>query len=152
MAVRFKLIREKSDLTQEKVANILGISKTNYNYFENEERFIPLKHLNNYCDYFKVSMDYVFNLSSENINSKSKVVLNSRVVGDRIRKIRKMKKLTQEELASLLNTSQSTISAYEKGETLIITSFLYELCRRLNISMDYVTGRSNVIKIFENHD
>ena len=148
MAVRFKLIREKSDLTQERVASILGISKTNYNYFENEERFIPLKHLNNYCEYFNVSMDYVFNLSSYNVTSKGKILLNPIVVGERIRKVRKMNNLSQKQLAELLNTSQSTISAYECGETLIITSFLYELCKRLNISMDYITGRSNIVSIF----
>ena len=148
MAVRFKLIREKSDLTQEKVANILGISKSNYNYFENEERFIPLKHLNNYCDYFNVSMDYVFNLSSLSINHKSSFKLDPVLVGRRIRKIRKLNNLTQKQLASLVNTSQSTISSYEKGNTLIITAFLYGLCRCLNVSMDYITGRSNVIKIF----
>ena len=147
MAVRFRFIREKLELTQQQVADRIGVSKTNYNYFENEERFIPLKHLMKYCECFDVSIDYIFELTDTIITSKRKVVLDKKIIGERIKSIRKMKKLTQCELAELLNTSQSTISSYENGETLIITAFLYELCKRLDISMDYVTTRSNVIKV-----
>ena len=150
MTVRFRIIREKKELTQQKMADILGISKTNYNYFENEERFIPLKHLNNYCNEFDVSMDYIFKLNNINLVSKKIEHLDRKLIGTRIKEIRLMKGLTQSQLAKILNTSQSTISFYEKGETLILTSFLYELCKRLNVSMDYITGRSNVIKIFNN--
>lgn len=148
MAIKLKNIREKNDLTQQRVADILGISKTNYNYFENEERIIPLKHLNNYCNNFGVSMDYVFNLMNENTNYKKENILDRRLVGKRIKSIRESSNLTQSKLATILNTSQSTISSYENGKTLIITSFLYEICKRLDVSMDYITGRSNVIKRF----
>ncbi len=144
MAVRLKFIREKRDLTQQKVAEILGISKTNYNYFENEERFIPLKHLNNYCNEFNVSMDYIYHLTNVNVTNKNEFILDRELIGKRIREIRISKGLTQKQLANLLNTSQSTISSYEKGNTMILTSFLYELSKRLHVSMDYITGRSNV--------
>ena len=152
MVVRLKNIREKKDLTQQKVADILGISKTNYNYFENEERIIPLKHLNNYCNIFNMSMDYIFGLTNENVINKENIILNRELIGKRIREIRENKKLTQSKLAKILNTSQSTISSYENGETLILTSFLYELCKRLDVSMDYITGRSNVIKRFNSNN
>ena len=146
MAVRFRIIREKRELTQQKMADILGVSKTNYNYFENEERFIPLKHLNNYCNEFNMSMDYIFGLTDTNNVSKNQVNINRELVGKRIKKIRIMNGLTQQQLADILHTTQSTICSYEKGDTLILTSFLFEMCKRLNVSMDYITGRSNVIK------
>lgn len=149
MAVRFKEIREKHELTQQQVANVLNISKTSYNYFENEERFIPLKHLNNYCNIFKVNMDYIFYLNNSILISKNNIKLDKKKIGERIKEIRQIKKLTQEQLAKIVNTSQSTISSYEKGKTMIITPFLYELCKRLDVSMDYITGRSNIIKSFE---
>lgn len=146
MAVRFRIIREKKELTQQKMADILGVSKTNYNYFENEERFIPLKHLNNYCNEFNISMDFIFCLTDTNNVSKNKVNLDRQLVGKRIKKIRNIYRLTQQQLADILNTTQSTICSYEKGDTLILTSFLFEMCKRLNVSMDYITGRSNVIR------
>ena len=39
------------------------------------------------------------------------------------------------EIANLLNTTHSTISAYENGKTLILTSFLYQICKTYNISV-----------------
>lgn len=149
MAVRFRMIREKRDLTQQKVADIIGVSKTNYNYFENEERFIPLKHLNNYCNEFNTSMDYIFFLSENNTTDKEISKLDRVLVGKRIREIREMKGLSQFKLAKLLNTTQSTISSYENGKTLILTSFLYGMCKKLNVSMDYISGRSNIINEIE---
>ena len=67
-------------------------------------------------------------------------------VAENIKTIRKQKGLTQKQLAELINTSQSTISSYESGRTLILTAFLYEMCIKFNISADYIIGRSNVIK------
>ena len=148
MMFRLKAIRENHELTQKEVAAILHISKSNYNYFETTERFIPLKHLNNFCEYFHVSMDYALGLANINTFAKAHGTLDKVLIGKRIRYIRKMKGLTQENLAQIINTSQSTISAYENGNNLIITSFLYELCKRLDVSMDYITLRSNIIKIY----
>lgn len=148
MAVRLKMIREKLDLTQQQVADMIGVSKTNYNYFENGERFIPLMHLLKFCESFDVSIDYIFELSDISITSKRINSLDKKEIGRRIREIRQMNNLTQKQLAEILNTSQSTVSAYESGKTLIITAFLFELCKRLDVSMDYIATKSNIMKLF----
>ena len=70
MFKRIKEIRELNDYTQRTLAKTLKISKTNYNYFENGERIIPLNHLNNFCNLFNVSIDYVLELSDYNVTSK----------------------------------------------------------------------------------
>ena len=62
-------------------------------------------------------------------------------IGDKIKRMRIEKGLTQEELANILNTTHSTISAYESGKTTILTAFAYQICKRYNISMDYLCGR-----------
>ena len=62
-------------------------------------------------------------------------------VSNNVGTLRKEKNITQEELASTLNTTHSTISAYESGKTTILTAFAYEICKRYNISMDYLCGR-----------
>ena len=149
MVVRLKFIREKYDLTQKQVANILKIKHTSYSYFENGKRLMPLKDLNKFCNYFNVSMDYVLGLSECNIVCKSNIILNKNLIGTRLKEIRKMKGYTQNKLATLINTSQSTISSYEQGKTLIITAFLYDFCKRTHISMDYIIGRNNIIYLLE---
>ena len=60
---------------------------------------------------------------------------------ENLKEFRKKKNITQEELANILNTTHSTISAYESGKTTILTAFAYQICKRYNISMDYLCGR-----------
>ena len=145
MKLRLKEIRQENKLTQRQLAKKLKISKSYYNYFETGERIIPVMRLNDYCNKFNVSFDYVLGFQEYPENPPKNYKIKPELISKRIKEIRKSRELTQKQLAELLNTSQSTISAYESGKTLILTAFLYELCTKLNISADYVIGRSNVI-------
>ena len=147
MKLRLRDIREKHDLSQRKTAELLGISKSYYNYFETGERIIPLTRLNNFANLFHVDLDYALGLSKHNIMTKRLLELDKKLIGNRIKEIRKMNKLTQNDLAMLLHTSQSTISSYERGSTIILTAFLYEICIRFKVSANYITGKTNTIKI-----
>ena len=141
--VKIKDLREEYDLTQLKMSEIMNVSKSNYARWETNESIIPLKHLNNLCNYFNVSMDYITGLSKEKnyiiINKK----LNKELIGKRIKEFRENNNLTQEELAKQINTSHSTISAYESGKTMLLTAFAYDICKKYNISLDYLCGRSD---------
>ena len=46
--------------------------------------------------------------------------------------------LTQSEFADSINTTQSVISAYESGKTLIQTTFLYDICLKYKISTNKI--------------
>lgn len=135
-------IREDLNLRQKDIADILGITQQSYSLWENGSKVIPLKHLNNLCNYYNLSMDYVIGLSSIKYYNITNKEIDKILIGERLRKIRKDKNITQEELASILNTTHSTISAYESGKTTILTAFAYEICKRYNISMDYLCGRT----------
>lgn len=61
--------------------------------------------------------------------------------GDRIKYLRESKKLTQEELAKLLNTKRQTIHKYEKGIVTNIPSDRIEaLARILDTTPEYILG------------
>lgn len=135
-------IREDYNLKQKDIADILGITQQSYSLWENGSKIIPLKHLNNLCNYYNFSMDYVIGLSNIKYYNITNKEIDKILIGERLRKIRKDKNITQEELASILNTTHSTISAYESGKTTILTAFAYEICKRYNISMDYLCGRT----------
>lgn len=147
MFSNIKRVRESYELTQREMAKILKISKSSYNYFETGEYIIPLKHLNNFCNIFHVSMDYICGLTDKNIKVKNKYSLNKKDIGNKLKEIRKNSNLTQKEIAKIINTSQSNISTYENGNTLILTAFLYNYAKHFNVSMDYICGRNNNIKI-----
>lgn len=146
MKLRLNEIREKHDLSQRKTAIKLKISKSYYNYFESGERIIPLPRLNDFCNLFHVDFDFALGLTNHNIMTKELKTLDKKLIGERIKEIRKKNKLTQNALAKILHTSQSTISSYESGNTIILTAFLYEMCYKLNVSMNYIVGKTNTIK------
>lgn len=135
-------IREDNSLSQRDLASILNVSKSTYARWETQEQIIPLNRLVDFCNYFKVSMDYALNLSNENKYKKPISSLDRKLIGNNIKLIRKKFSLTQQNLADLLNTSHSTISAYEAGKTLILTIFAYQICLKYNISLDWLCGNN----------
>jgi len=135
-------IREEYDLTQKEMADILNVSRPNYTRWETKAKIIPLKKLNQFCNYFNISMDYVIGLSKDNLKYNFNKDIDYNFVAKRIKTIRKNNNITQVELANLLNTNQSVVSAYESGKTLILTSFAIEICLKFHISMDWLCGRN----------
>ena len=61
----------------------------------------------------------------------------------RLRDLREDAELSQENLAKLLNMSQSGYSKYETGENDIPTNILIALARFHNTSVDYLLGLTN---------
>lgn len=136
-------LREYADLSQKDLANKLGVTQQTYSLWEKGTKIIPLKHLNNLCNYYKTSMDYVLGLSNERTNSDINEIkeLNKKLIGSRIKEIRESNKLTLRALASELNTTSSTISAYETGKTLVLTAFAYQICIKYDVSLDWLCGK-----------
>ena len=56
--------------------------------------------------------------------------------------------LTQSKLAISIGTDKTVICSYEKGKNIIATPFLYDICKKYNISADYLLGRTNIKKDF----
>lgn len=140
LIMRLKEIREKSELTQFAVSNQLKVSRGTYAMWEVEKDIIPLKRLLNFCIFFKVSVDYALGFTNEPNypNSKKRIDLN--ITKERLRKIRKEHKHTQEYIGKLFSLDRSLISKYEKGSTLISTTFLIEYVKLYEISADYLLG------------
>lgn len=134
-------IREDAEINQEQMAEILKTSQSNYSRWESGKEFINLRKLNMLCNYFNINMDYLIG-KTRNIIPNGKHELDSKIIGKNLRIIRNKNNLTQKDLAKLLNTSQSTISAYESGKTIILTSFAIEIVKRYNESLDWLCGRT----------
>lgn len=60
--------------------------------------------------------------------------------GQRIKELRIERKMTQTELAKILNTTQKSISKYETEFLDLNTDTIIELCKFFNISADYLLG------------
>lgn len=138
------IIREKNELSQRQIAKILGISKSTYARWETKEQIISLSHLNDFCQAFHVSMDYLLSFDTNNKYTRNDYTkkIDKEIIGNNIKSIRKKHKLTQKDLADIFNTSQSTISAYESGKTLVLTPFAYSICKHFNFSLDKLCDRT----------
>ena len=58
-------LREDHDLKQKDVADLLGISQTVYSRYERGYQTIPVAYLLTLADYYKVSVDYLLDLTDQ---------------------------------------------------------------------------------------
>lgn len=63
---------------------------------------------------------------------------------ERIRNLREDHDLTQQNIADLLHIGQRTYADYESGKTRTPVDSLLILARYYDVSMDYITGASNI--------
>lgn len=137
-------LREYNFLLQKDIAKVLNIDRSTYSTWETNLKIIPLKHLNVLANYFDTSMDYILGLTSKKIKYKKLDKLDKQIIGNNIRKLRSDNNLTLRDLAKVLNTTSSTISAYETGKTLLLTAFAIEIAKKYHISIDELCGREKI--------
>ena len=134
-------IRKDKNLNQLEIAELINVKQPTYSAWENGTKIIPLKHLNTIANYYNVSLDYLTNLSMQNEKTNKIKNLDKKLIGNNLKKFRHNNNITQVELAKILNTTHSTLSAYESGKTLILTAFAYQICKSYKISLDWFCGR-----------
>ncbi len=80
---------------------------------------------------------------SDNKVFKCNYLYDSLVTSKRLKKVRLNNKLSQEQIASLLNIPQRTYSSYERYDRKIPLEFLFNFACKFEVSIDYLTGRKN---------
>lgn len=73
---RLRLLREEKELTQKELANIFSISDARYNQYETGKRTPDHEMLNNFADYFNVSLDFLLGRTDQRNNISSKEQLD----------------------------------------------------------------------------
>ncbi|MDE5539304.1 MAG: helix-turn-helix domain-containing protein [Bacilli bacterium] len=138
---KIKQLREQNNLSQKYTAGLLNIERGLYSLYETEYKLFPIKHLVILCDYYNVSFDYIFNFT--NTKQYSDNIKNIDLVksGTRLKSWRRENKLTQDKLAQKLNVARTIISKYEKGEYIIATHTLFDICKKYQVSADYLLGK-----------
>ncbi len=134
-------LREEKEIKQYELAKIINIYKGAYNQYETEYVIMPIKHLNTICNYFNVSLDYIFNFTNTKQYPHTKEDINLIESGKRLKELRKKLNYTQAKFADILKVARTIISKYEKGEYVIATHTLYTICKNYNISADYLLGK-----------
>lgn len=69
---------------------------------------------------------------------------NQLCVGNRVRIARKNMRMTQQQLADKIHVTKAAISSYEIGRTIPDASILRDLSDALEVSADWLTGRTQI--------
>ena len=146
---QLKKLRNNNNITQAFLSLLLGVHEYVYGQYEREYVIMPLKHLNILSNYYHVSIDYIFEFVNDNNYFINNQEIDKNLMGNRLKEFRKENKITQNKLASFLNTTHSVISDYERGRYLIATPFLYQICKKYHISADYLLGKVDEPKYFK---
>lgn len=59
---RIRDLREDSDLSQQQLAEVLGITRQQYQLYESGKREMPMHHFIKLAKFYKVSLDYLAGL------------------------------------------------------------------------------------------
>lgn len=139
---RMKDIRTYFGNTQKELAGILGVSRSTYAGWENGLDAIILPKLNDFCNYYGVSLDYICGLT----NTKKYDIINDKidksVLGNNLKEIRTNNKHTQEKVANIINVDQSNYSKCELGKMYIHTYALIEFAKHYKVSIDWLCGKT----------
>lgn len=133
---KMKEIREEKEMKQREIAEILGVDRSTYVGWETGKDTIPLRKLFELSNYYKLSIDYITGLKKRNNYNFSSNKIDPIIVGQNLKDFRKRNGLKQKEIFEMLNITSSSYSVYETGKVLIQTSFIYEIAKKYNLSID----------------
>lgn len=144
---RMKDIRTYFGNTQQELADILGVSRSTYAGWENGIDAIILPYLNEFCNYYGISLDYICGLTDTKkydvINDK----IDKKILGEHLKEIRTKNNNTQEKVAKIINVDQSNYSKYELGKLFIHTYALIEFAKYYKVSIDWLCGKTKDLEI-----
>lgn len=132
---RLKNIREDNDMSQQNIADILGVNRSTYSLWELGINIIPLDELCKFAKYFNVSIDYVLSTTNDKRKDGTMKELDLKILGNNIKTLRMRQTLSQESVAKILGVTQACIVRYEKGIICMSLSNLYKFSKLFNISM-----------------
>ena len=128
--------REELEMTQTELGNIFGVSDSTVRGWENAYDVMPLRKLIRFCNQFNYSVDYILGLTNRNKTYSDKIIIDEKIMGKKLKSLRKNLGISQQEIADKCSISRSAYSHYEIGISLITTLTLYTLCKNYKLSID----------------
>lgn len=150
---KIKELRKVNKVTQQQLADAIGFSRSAVGMLESNKNGASPDKLKELADFFGVTVDYLLTddnsiknkeheLISKNADiinfSKGEIILDKKMLGDRVKELRIRRNLTQKQLADDLNLSQSTIGMIESGKRDASNELLIKIANYFNCSTDYL--------------
>lgn len=139
-------LRKEKNLTQYSLAEKLGFSRGLIANYEQASREPDFKVLEQIANYFDVTTDYLLGRSKKKNISQDEHIEHDIFmsnISSRLSKILEEKNMTQRKLSELVGVSEVTISRYLNGNRIPKTDIISDIANALNVSVDYLLGRTN---------
>jgi transcriptional regulator with XRE-family HTH domain len=139
---RLEELRDIKNLKAKEVANYFNVAESTYSEWEHNKIPIPTKRIVQLANFYEVNIDFMLNLSSKKKHIVNANELNLELIGQHLKEIRDELGLSLRELGDKLNSAFSSLGSYERGEHLIQSENLINICKISNCSIDWVLGLS----------
>ncbi len=141
-------LRMNNKLSQQDLANILKVSLKTYKIYEAGVRPMSLEEINILANFYKVSLNSLVGLTRNTISYNTEEAIDYKYLRFSLRYVRKMRKVSQRELANYFNLTIPTICKYEKKPETVNLNYLVMFGERFGVSLDYICGKTLKRDIF----
>lgn len=140
IANKLHYLRIEQKLKQEDLCLKLNIKRATYANWESARVEIPLEKLDLIANFYNIGIDYLFNFYTEKNDIEYKP-MNFNKLSENLKNFKEKNHLKLESLAIDAGTTVSTIWAYLNDKNKILTTYLYNICQKNNLSADYLLGK-----------
>lgn len=138
MIKNLRKLREERGLTQQRLAELTGISKSRIYSYESLDREPDIAGLITLADFFSVSIDFLVGKETDFYAQKNGTALDMDKFGERVRCFRVQREMTVEELAEKSGIKANYLSLIECGAKKPSCETLIQLLNALEVSADAV--------------
>ena len=143
---RLRELQRAEKLTQQELADIAEVSKRTIQNWEDGTSDIKPKKAEKLADYFGVSVGYLLGYDDNDFEKQIRIDTLNDIINqmNRLKELRKEKKLTQKELAEKTDIPYRTLQRWENGVFSIKSDRLKKLCEIFDVDAPYLLGYNNV--------
>lgn len=137
---QLKTLRQETGLSQQELANKIGISKSSINMYERGEREPGIETLKRMADFFNVDIDYL--LGKSQVKRKTVKIKNysQKVIAKNIQNLRKEANMSKSQLADLLNVKETVVANIESGKVVPDKDTIFNICDIFHTTPDFLDG------------
>lgn len=141
---RLEMLKDEKELKSKDIANYLNIGESTYSEWEHNKVPIPTKRIIELANLYEINIDYILKLTNTRFSTPKNDNIDLKIIGTRLKEIRKEMGLTLRQLGNKLNCSYSVLGSYERGERLINCEILISFAKFSKYTIEYILGRTNI--------
>lgn len=125
---QLRLLRQEWGLSQQELADRIGLSKSSINMYERGEREPGIDTLKRIAAFYNVDIDFLLGKTSSRRKSLILGAKINRNIAHNIQYHREESNLSQKQFADLLGVDEKTVIDLENGQKKLDKEMLYKIC------------------------